>query len=139
MPKIQHIFNELYQTNFYYVDTDIHSKFQKIIKKELGLDIPHKPTGVSGGFTTIENKDHPGNIIGLLWAPSKNIPILAHECLHAVIWDLDSKGIELSHESEEAYTYYLQFLLHAIINKIDYKNYDKLIKNAQKKQKEHKK
>lgn len=135
MPKILHIFNDTYTENFYYINVKTHKQFRKVLLDELGYELKeHKNS--NGGFIVLERE---GGLVGVIWAPRKNIPVLAHECLHAVNWSLSNKGFELTYESEEAYTYYLQFLLRVIINKIDYRNYDKLIKNAQKKQKKRKK
>ena len=39
------------------------------------------------------------------------IPLLAHELLHVVIYILSRAGISLSNDSDEAYTYLLEFLM----------------------------
>lgn len=54
-----------------------------------------------------------GRHMATIWLrpETASVPILAHEALHAV-WDvLGRKGLYLSNESEEAFTYYLEWML----------------------------
>lgn len=50
-------------------------------------------------------------------ADKNNIPVLAHECLHAVIAMLDFKNItDMKSNDSEPFTYTLEWLLREIIN-----------------------
>jgi hypothetical protein len=45
-----------------------------------------------------------------IYKPS-TLGILTHELLHAVIYTMENKSIKLSHESEEVFTYTLDFMM----------------------------
>jgi len=45
--------------------------------------------------------------------------ILAHECLHAVHWFLDSRGIKLNFESDESFCYLLGSLVRRIAEQLN--------------------
>ena len=47
--------------------------------------------------------------------PLNVIPIITHEALHATIRILEVKGIRMSEDSEEAYTYLQQYLVKEIL------------------------
>lgn len=55
-----------------------------------------------------------------IWFP-KRAPtpdIVAHECLHLTHWLLKEKGLRLTDDSEEAYTYLLQWFVKEIYREI---------------------
>lgn len=47
--------------------------------------------------------------------PTDLIPIISHEALHATIRILDTRGIQMSNDSEEAYTYLQQYIIKEIL------------------------
>ena len=64
----------------------------------------------SGKFTVIDFG--PQGTIGLMWG--KDEIHLTHECLHAVIWSLEDRGIVVSKEQDELMAYYQSFFLREI-------------------------
>ena len=112
MGRIKHIYDEIYRQNIYYVCCPTYAEFCKIMKKELKMD--WKPKDVDGNFTVIESC---GNLIGVIYTNSRKPDVVAHECLHAVSYFLRHKGIPLNDDTEEAYAYYLQFLVRQICGK----------------------
>jgi len=49
----------------------------------------------------------------------KDYDILAHECLHAVHWFLDNRGIKLNFKSDEAFCYLLGSLVRRIAEQLN--------------------
>lgn len=114
MSRIQHIYDEIYRQNIYYVCCPSYAEFCKIMKKELDMDWEQKQKDVDGNFAVIENS---GYLIGAIFTKDRSPDTVAHECLHAVSFFLRSRGIPLNDDTEEAYTYYLQFLVREICGK----------------------
>lgn len=55
---------------------------------------------------------------GAIWISAKevrNIPLLAHECFHAVSYFMECMDCKLDENSEEFGAYYLEFLLQSIL------------------------
>jgi len=107
MKKPLKIYDEMYRNTFYvYYDWN-YNNFVNYLLNNCKIDISQE-------FETegkcIFNKDN-GNIH--IYTNSKKIPILAHECLHAVHFAI--KDIGGMNDMEEIYTYYLEFLLNKIL------------------------
>ena len=108
--KIIHIYDPIFKINFYAVKGGSFKKFAEIMKKQLKIDLGEEK--VDGKFIVITNG---GIDIGLIWGKRKGE--LIHECLHATVWALESKGINMSKETDEVYAYYQQFLLNGLDGK----------------------
>ncbi len=106
--NIIHIFDPVFMTNFYAVVGKSHNIFRNIMKKEINIDI--KKSNSDGKFYVIEQNEQE---VGLIWSKDRTIHLI-HECFHATSWALRIKGIELSNESDEIFSYYQQFLIKAI-------------------------
>ena len=48
---------------------------------------------------------------------SADVPVIVHEAFHAVWYFLRDKGLKLSEDSEEAYTYMLEWLMREILTR----------------------
>lgn len=57
-------------------------------------------------------------LIATFWiSPSADVPVIAHEVLHATFWVLKEKGLTLDDSSEEAYTYFIEWLTREIVKR----------------------
>lgn len=61
--------------------------------------------------------DTSGLFVVIWLKPSADVPTMAHEALHATWYLLKDKGLRLSEDSEEAYTYMLEWLLREIMTR----------------------
>ena len=76
-------------------------EFKKYMTNQKAIATTHK---LSTGAIAIRFKD---NI--------DNVGIVAHESFHAVVFLFKKIGIEFCYESEEAYTYLLEYLINQIL------------------------
>lgn len=67
-----------------------------------------------GAFSFIRNKRF---YTPCIWIEYYNSPIIAHELLHLTFKILNRAGINYCKDSEEAFTYYQQYLFDQIIDK----------------------
>lgn len=80
------------------------------------LDIPRD--SISGRFVGMCSEAY-GTVVAIWLRPRvAGVPVLAHEILHAVQYVLDGKGLSLSDQTDEAYTYYLEFLLREAMTRL---------------------
>lgn len=87
-------------------NVDVKEIMGNIEKDDVGRMIGVKETGL----TCVWVKDNPWMVSG--------IGILCHELLHAVIWIMNRKGLELADSSEEAYTYLYEYLIEEVLTKV---------------------
>lgn len=74
--------------------------------------------GVMGRFCGVRHET--GGCIAVFWInPDADAPVVAHEALHAVCWFMKEKGMPLGDDSQEAYTYYLEWLLREIATRAE--------------------
>jgi hypothetical protein len=53
----------------------------------------------------------------ILWVHSlKNVPAIAHEAMHVAAGVLEGRGLKYAADSEEAYTYTMEFILRAVLH-----------------------
>lgn len=77
-------------------------------------------SGVMGRFCGVRHDS--SGCIAVFWLnPIADAPVVAHEALHAVYWLMKEKGLTLNDESQEAYTYYLEWLLREMSARADKK------------------
>ena len=67
-----------------------------------------------GMYVPIRDK----NVYYLYIKDANRLPVLAHEVLHMIFDMLESKGLSLCDESEEAYTYSFEFWLALVLSKL---------------------
>lgn len=109
MSDILHIYEPMYRINFYYILATTQPDFCKILNDELNIEMePKHDLSFVGRFVTAKKA---GTEVGIIWTSNRNPEFIAHECLHAAFWTMESRGIVLSYSSEEAFTYMLQFLV----------------------------
>ena len=101
----KYFYDELYKVNFYlYIGVD-YADFLRELKGRHGIERPEYYDRVVAGKTII--------VVHKDW---KQWPVLLHEVNHATNWILNERGIELTNESEEAFTYYAEWLLNSIVD-----------------------
>ena len=72
--------------------------------------------GIAGRFVGAHHDEH-GTLAAIWLRPDAGAGVMSHEALHAVFYVLDNKGLRLCDDSEEAFTYYLQWLMAEIANR----------------------
>lgn len=104
---IKHIYCDLYHTNIWVSYGTPREYFIKQVKHELHTDITlqHSIKGRYFQFT----KDNIA--LNWIWTEQKNPVVLAHESFHAAHTILQSKGFRLTDDSEEAYAYFIEFIM----------------------------
>ncbi len=112
MKGFKHIYIDIYKENIYFA-TCSWQQYKKLTKSEFGLILTHKNPDGLFGVRYHKNSDVP---VGTIWIkPNADLATLAHECFHATFWIMQMKGIGLSDESEESYSWLLQFFMERII------------------------
>lgn len=98
---------------------------REYIKNGCGFDMGDKvPDG------TVVSDDESGHCY--LWLPDEtHSMMISHECFHLTHSTLDRAGLFLSHQSEEAYAYLLQWFIEQVYD--CYKDYDNKYEEEKKK------
>lgn len=110
MGRIKHIYDPIFRQNYYYITSKTHKEYCRIVEKEAGFkDEPRE--GIEGHCSVFESND---NQIVVIWTKEKRPDLVAHEVLHGIGYTLMHKGLNLTHETEEAYCYLMQFLMKEI-------------------------
>jgi len=93
--------------------------FVKCVKQKYYADMPDNLHTGRALYTSLTSED--GELMGLIameTGPFTGTPYqystLAHECLHAAFHILDSRGLRYKKSSEEAYTYFVDWMVNAI-------------------------
>jgi hypothetical protein len=74
--------------------------------------------GPTARFAGVRSVPYGPVVVIWLHPQRAGIAILAHELLHAVSWVLNAKGLPLTDASEEAYTYYLEWLMRESLSRL---------------------
>jgi hypothetical protein len=92
-----------------------NKEVDEFIKKRFAIKEQTRDGAFQGRFIEIydsADEEWAGLIALRQWKGTPNdYAVLAHECLHAVRWFLDSRGIELKDETDETYAYFLGSLV----------------------------
>ena len=87
------------------------AQFASIVKQDVGGDV--NVEDYHTGYTYLA----PG-VSWFLWVDSlDNVPTLAHEAFHVASGILEARGLALSRDSEEAYTYTLEHIMRQVLDK----------------------
>jgi len=105
------IYDPLFQTNFWASYGVPAKKFVKAVKDYVGIEIKLDDIGPGRCY---KFGSEVGDIIWV-WTKAKDLPMLAHECLHAVHFALNDKKVFLSDCTDEVYCYMLQMLMDKIL------------------------
>ena len=111
--KILHIFEPLYRINYYFITAKNWKETKKFIETYFKVDLKPKRDGDKDGYFCVLNKYKTD--VGVIWARKNDHINLAHEIMHAVFWAMYERGIDLSFEGEEAFTYLHTFLMRSIL------------------------
>lgn len=124
--KHHYFYDEMYAHHFVFIlNVTSDKQLEKILKSnypmghsiykaECEKDKDLLVKNIGGG--TLTNDNATGSIIIVVDQEDESIfySVLAHECLHAVMDVLNSRGVEYSPKKEaanEAFTYYLSYLM----------------------------
>ncbi len=109
----EQIYDEIYRQNIYiflgwdFVDVNKYLKHRFKLMDE----VPFSPKD----GTTFEFEYQDIKMMGV-WLKDKSLPTLVHELFHAVCFTFRNKGIILDDNSDEAFAYYLEYLVTKSIN-----------------------
>jgi len=108
-------YDELYRMNFWlYWNVTDRETVHHIIETEFNVTLMNK-SSCAGYCCKIDHQKDNKSICIIILPKVKTIEslmdILTHEALHAVCYTLHDVGIELNKGSEEAYTYYMGYLI----------------------------
>jgi hypothetical protein len=77
------------------------------------------PLGVNGRFIGTHSVKY-GSVVTIWINPRKaGIPVLAHELVHVLSYVFDARGMTLSDHTDEAYAYYMEWLMREILARLD--------------------
>jgi translation initiation factor 2 beta subunit (eIF-2beta)/eIF-5 len=110
---IIHIFDPIYRENIWVLISPYEKDYERLYKQKFNT-LPDRMDydKVKARYSVCENKVGQVHII---WLKKFSIPELCHEVLHLVAYVLRQKETYLSHETDEVYAYYLEFLVRTII------------------------
>lgn len=113
LPKgVIFFFDEVYGIEYMVIVTPKHSKFRRIMKEFLNIDIEKDEDDCGGQFHGVHNKKK--GDLGIIWCINKNAT-LVHEIMHLVSWAMRNRDIMLDSESsEEAWAYYYAYIYRTI-------------------------
>lgn len=105
--NIKHIYCNTFRINYWVSYGVSEKKFIKSVKKIFDKNFNHElRSGFCGVFHTSTGED-----IYWIWTKNKDIPVLVHECLHAVGESLSRRGVKFYPEEDEVYSYQLEMLM----------------------------
>jgi len=112
--KPVHIYNKTYQWNYYVYYGVALSKYLEHFEIQAGFAEETKTDSqIAGRCCTIEHLTD--GVMTFIWSKEKDLPILTHECFHAVSMTLNSRGIPFTDSTEEAYAYLLSMLIREVV------------------------
>lgn len=119
--KVIKIRDDIYHAQIFVISRSTADQLKKYFKNKYKIEYKHD-TGLCAFHYTIDNNilDFHHNYI--IFPDFKNTPsgigILNHELLHLVHDVMQIAGVKYSDDSEEAYTYYFDYLTEKILNKL---------------------
>jgi hypothetical protein len=97
------------------------SSLEKVVPSDVIKEITDDNLGNCQGIEgrCIAVSDTPSGLVIVIYVrPTATIPVVAHEALHAVSFVLRAKEVPHTGDTEEAYTYYLEWLLREVMARI---------------------
>lgn len=111
--NVLYIFDPIYRANVWVCYSTDFEKFRKYIRDRFNFEVG--PEGSCDGRTVIMDDINTFPI----WLRHKiNHVIMSHEIIHVALEIFRRKGIEVSSDSEEAFTYYHDYLMRTVIRGI---------------------
>jgi hypothetical protein len=119
--KVIRIDDPIYNSAIYVIPKATPKELVKYFKKKYGYQYEHD-SGMGGLYLTIHSEEvgicHHYLIFMEFCNTPEGMGDFIHELLHMVFGILDRVGVKLAKESDEAFTYYADFLTEKILNKI---------------------
>jgi hypothetical protein len=113
---IIHIFEPVFQSNYYYVKAKSYAEYCDVVKHHFGIDCHTEKQHEPLGHTTFFEKD--GGTLVFIWTKERKPEVIAHECFHALFFELRARGVRMAEDSDELYAYMLQFLMKSILENL---------------------
>lgn len=112
---------DLYEVELAILVESKWEEVEKYVLRKYGVVLDTGPD-IDGGFFRIEHDDHEHYYMWLAneeeATQTRKIGILSHELLHFTSYVLNTRGLPLVRESEEAYTYFHQYFLEKVLDKL---------------------
>lgn len=112
-------FDPVYKCNYRFYWNISPEALKEELKLDIGYDVDVSDFSDSAArFIPLYGKDHKVYTIWVRQAGNKThfARMVAHECVHATASTMRDAGLELSEESEEAFSYHTEYLLTTIYN-----------------------
>jgi hypothetical protein len=117
--NILHIWDPLYQQNYYFFYVKTSKEYADICKRRLNWDVESGKEEISGGFNVYRGKRNLR--ICCIWGFTRRSII--HEGFHAISYVLRDRGVDLTDSSDDAFAYALTFLTEEIFKNLKKKDY----------------
>ncbi|MBX4189800.1 hypothetical protein KW791_00660 [Candidatus Parcubacteria bacterium] len=111
-----HIWEPVFQSNYYYVIAPNYAGYCQVIKHHFDIDVSEEKQHEPLGHTTCYAQES-GTLI-FIWTREHSPDVIAHECFHAVSFELRARGVRLAEDSDELYAYMIQFLMKSILTNL---------------------
>lgn len=106
-PKIHHFYDEVYRQNYYVLKAAKPDAIIDFASKEHNRDLSTPTEYIAAACWCSDGPTY-------IWiGPTRKdqSSIIAHECAHAAIETIHGKGIPITPDTDEAFCYYLQYLV----------------------------
>ena len=111
--NVIHIYDPVFFSNYYYVDVKTLKEFIEVVNKTWKVDLGiSKDSSIGGYCTELIRKDN--NISVVFWALPNKAYYLAHECIHAILYNFSDLGLNASNDNGEVLAYEVTFLMKEI-------------------------
>jgi hypothetical protein len=108
MARPGHVYNELWQVDFFTCIGWSEKRIVKYCKKNYGYDVRNIEAS-SGKCLELINDN--GSVGYLIWTRKKSDRIsLVHEMIHAALWALEARGVTIDGKNSEPLTYLVDWL-----------------------------
>ena len=114
--SIIHIWEPVFQSNYYYVKAKSYEEYCAVVKHHFGIDVRQEKQHEPLGHTTCYEKD--GGTLVFIWTKERKPEVIAHECFHALFFELRARGVRMAEDSDELYAYMIQFLMKSILENL---------------------
>lgn len=112
--KIYNLKDPMYDFKINLISGCNYEEFREFVEDRDNFSCGIYTNKTTGMYVPIPSRD----VYYLFISNTRDTPLIMHEILHMVFDLLDSKGIQLCKESEEAYTYCFEFWVKTILSKL---------------------
>jgi hypothetical protein len=120
------ITDECWEFDLWVITPATNKELDAFLHRQFGIKEKTRDGSFLGRFVEVyrdetgQDEEWAGVIALRRWnGTPKEYDVLAHECLHAVHWFLDNRGIRLNFKSDESFCYLLGSLVRRIAEKLN--------------------